>query len=92
VAYPNAQGTLITRDAHAALAILKKIVDSAEEKVRKAERESAAAAIGCQKDDDPLETLRDVAAALQSRDFESAVSIVREKIKTAVAWHTQFQN
>jgi hypothetical protein len=50
--YLNAQGMLITRDAHEALAVLKRQVDGAEERIRLAERETAAVAIGHRKDDD----------------------------------------
>lgn len=92
IAYHEAQGLLITRDAHEALAVLKKLVDSAEEKIRLAERETAAVAIGHQKDDDPLRTLRDVKDTLKSQHFEAAVSDAREKIETAVAWHLKLQN
>jgi polysaccharide deacetylase 2 family uncharacterized protein YibQ len=91
MAFPNAQGTLITRDAQEALAVLKKLVDSAEENIRKAERETAAVGIGHQKDDNPLKTLRDISDTLQS-DFETAASVVREKMQTAVEWHQRFQN
>ena len=33
--YPNGQSMLTTRDAHEALAVLKKLVDNAEEKIRR---------------------------------------------------------
>jgi hypothetical protein len=92
ISYPNAQGLLITRDAHEALAVLKKLVDSAEEKVRLAERETIAVAIGHRKDDDPLKTLRDAADTLHSPDFETAVSVVREKMQVAVEWHLNLNN
>jgi len=92
ISYPNAQGLLITRDAHEALAVLKKLVDSAEEKIRLAERETIAVAIGHRKDDDPLKTLRDAADTLQSPDFETAVSVVREKMQVAVEWHLNLNN
>jgi hypothetical protein len=87
ISYPNAQGVLITREAHEALASLKRLVDSAEEKIRLAERETAAVAIGHRKDDDPLRTLRHVEDTLKSQRFEAAVSDAREKIETAVEWH-----
>jgi polysaccharide deacetylase 2 family uncharacterized protein YibQ len=80
---------LITRDAHEALAVLKKLVDSAEEKIRLAERETVAVAIGHRKGDDPLRTLRDVADALQSPKFETAVLVLQEKIQVAVEWHSR---
>jgi hypothetical protein len=83
---------LITRDAHNALAVLKKLVDHAEEKIRLAERETAAIAIGHQKGDDPLRTLRDVEDTLKSQRFQTAVSDAREKIETAVEWHLRLQN
>jgi len=89
MSYRNAQGMLITRDAYEALAVLKKFVDSAEEKIRLAERETAAVAIGHRKGDDPLRTLRDIASTLESPNFEAAVSSVREKMQSAVDWHSQ---
>lgn len=89
MSYPNAQGMLITRDAYEALAVLKKLVDSAEEKIRLAERETVAVAIGHRKDDDPLRTLRDIASTLESPNLEAAVSSVREKMQSAVDWHSQ---
>jgi hypothetical protein len=51
-----------------------------------------AVAIGHRKDDDPLRTVRDVADTLQSPNFEAAVSLVREKMQVAVAWHSKFRN
>ena len=92
ISYPEGQGMSVSRNAHEALAVLKKLVDSAEEKIRLAERETAAVAIGHQKDDDPLRTLRDVEDTLKSQRFETAVSDAREKIETAVEWHMRLQN
>ena len=92
ISYPNAEGMLITRDAHEALAVLKKLVDHAEEKIRLAERETAAVAIGHQKDDDPLRTLRGVEDTLKSQRFETAISDARKKIETAVEWHLRLRN
>jgi hypothetical protein len=92
ISHPKAQGMSITRDAHEALAVLKKLVDSAEEKVRLAERETAAVAISHQQGDDPLRTLRDVEDTLKSQRFQAAVSDAREKIETAVKWHLRPQN
>ena len=89
ISYPNGQGMLITRDAHEALAVLKKLVYSAEEKIRLAERETVAVAIGHRKGDDPLRTLRDVADALQSPKLETAVLVLQEKIQVAVEWHSR---
>ena len=85
------QGTLITRDAYAALSELKKLVDSATEKIRVAERETVGVAIGHKQSDDPLRTLRDAAEALQSPNCEAAVSLAREKMQTAVDWHLRVQ-
>ena len=92
IAHHEAQGMLITRDAHNALAVLKKLVDHAEEKIRLAERETVAVAIGHQKDDDPLRTLRDIKDTLESQRFEAAVSDARQKIETAVEWHVRLRN
>ena len=83
---------LITRDAHDALTNLKKLVDNAEQKIRLAERETAAVAIGHRKGDDPLRTLRDAADTLKSSNFEAEVSVVLEKIQVAVEWHAKLEN
>lgn len=92
IAHSEAQGMLITRNAHEALAVLKKLVDGAEEKIRLAERETVAVAIGHQRGDDPLRTLRAVKETLKSQRFEAAVSDAREKIETAVEWHLKSRN
>ena len=86
------QGTLITRDAYLALSELKKLVDTAAEKTRAAERETVGVAIGHQQSDDPLRTLRDAAETLQSPNFEAAVSLAREKMQSAVDWHLRAQD
>lgn len=84
---------LITRDAHEALAVLKRLVDDgAGQKIRLAERETAAVAIGHQKDDEPLSTLRDVEDTLKSQRFAAAVSETRDKIEMDVEWHSKIQN
>ena len=85
------QGTLIRRDAYVALSELKKLVDSTTEKIRVAERETVGVAIGRQQSNDPLRTLRDASQALQSPNFEAAVSLAREKMQTAVDWHLRGQ-
>ena len=90
--YLNARGMLITREAYEAITTLKKLVDDAETKLRVAERETAAVAIGHRRGDDPLRTLRDVADALQSPNVEAAVSFVREKMQVAVEWHANLEN
>jgi hypothetical protein len=82
---------LITRDARTALMELKILVDEAAEKIRVAERESVGVAIGHLKDEDPLRTLRDAADALQSPNFEAAVSLAKEKMQTAVNCHVGVQ-
>lgn len=84
-------GALSTRDARAALLDLKRLVDSAAEKIGAAERETVGVAVGKRQGDDPLRTLRTAAAALQSPNFDAAVSRVRETIKSAVAWHVEVQ-
>ena len=92
MSYPKLPpGALSTRDARAALLELKKLVDSAAEKIGAAERETVAVAVGKRQGDDPLRTLRTAAAALQSPHFDAAVSRVRETIKSAVAWHVKVQ-
>ena len=86
------QRALITRDARTALLNLKRLVDTAAEKVRVAERESVGVAIGRQGGDDPLKTLQDAAETLRSPNFEAAVSAVREKMQTAVNSHLEAQD
>jgi hypothetical protein len=82
---------LITRDARTALLELKILVDNAAEKIRVAERESVGIAIGHPQHENPLRTLRDAADALQSPDFEAAISLAKEKMQTAVNWHLEIQ-
>jgi hypothetical protein len=84
-------GALITRDAHAALTELKKLVDRATEKLRTAERETIGVAIGRSQDEDPLRTLQDAADTLQSPSFEAAVTLAKEKMQSAVNWHLRLQ-
>jgi hypothetical protein len=79
------QGALITRDAHVAVSALKELVDSAEHKIRVAEREAVGLAIGRFRGHDPVEILRDVAETLRSSTFEVAVSEARNKTETALA-------
>jgi len=92
ISYPDPHGLLTTRDAHEALAILQKLVDSAEEKIRLAERETVAVAIGLREGDNPLRTLRAIAETLKSPDFETAVSVAREKMQVAVDWDLNLNN
>jgi hypothetical protein len=84
-------GALITRDARTALLELKILVDNAAEKIRAAERESVGIAIGRPRHENPLRTLRDASDALQSPNFEAAISLAREKMQTAVNWHLEIQ-
>ena len=81
ISYPDPHGLLTTRDAHEALAILQKLVDSAEEKIRLAERETVAVAIGLREGE-----------TLKSPDFETAVSVAREKMQVAVDWDLNLNN
>ena len=82
---------LITRDARTALMELKILVDNATEKIRVAERESVGVAIGHPQHENPLRTLRDAADALQSPNFEAAISLAKEKMQTAVNCHLGIQ-
>ena len=92
MSYPELEGALITRDAHEALTVLKRLLDTAEEKIRLAERESAAVAIGHRRDEDPLKTLRDVADAFETPKVEAVISAFREKVQNAVEWHLRLQH
>jgi hypothetical protein len=85
------QGALITRDAHVAVLDLKKLVNSAAQKIRVAERETVGVAIGRRLGDDPLRTLRDAAETLHSPNFDAAVSLAREKMQAAVNLHLRTQ-
>lgn len=84
-------GALITRDARTALLELKILVDNAAEKIRAAERESVGIAIGRSQHENPLRALRDAADALQSPNFEAAISLAKEKMQTAVNWQLEIQ-
>jgi hypothetical protein len=85
------QGALITRDAHVAVLDLKKLVDSSAQRIRIAERETVGVAIGRRLGDDPLRTLRDASETLQSPNFEAAVWLAREKMRTAVDRYLRMQ-
>ena len=82
-------GAIITRDAGAAMMELKKFVDRAAEKLRVAERESVGAAISSRIGENPLQTLRDAAEALQSPNFEAALLQAKEKMQSALNWHAE---
>jgi hypothetical protein len=84
-------GALITRDAGTAIMELKKFVDRAAEKLRVAERETVGAAISDRHGENPLQTLRDAADALQSPNFEAALMHAKEKMQSAMNWHVGAQ-
>jgi hypothetical protein len=81
------RAALRTRDAHLAMLDLKRIVDSATERVHAAELEATGLAIGRSHANDPLKTLRLVADTLRSSDFEAAVLEAKAKMETAVSSH-----
>ena len=81
------KAALRTRDAHSAMLDLKRIVDSATERVHAAEFETTGLAIGRSHVNDPLKTLRLAAETLRSSDFEAAVSEAIAKMETAVSSH-----
>jgi ribosomal protein L31E len=80
-------GALITREAGSAIMELKEFVDRAAERLRVAERETVSAAISSRHDENPLQTLRDAAEALQSPNFEAALRQAKEKMQNALNWH-----
>jgi hypothetical protein len=80
------QGALIARDAHLALLNLKSLVDNVAERIRAAELDSIGLAVNPRRVGDPLTTLQIAAESLRSPDFETALSIAREKTEAAVAW------
>jgi hypothetical protein len=71
------KGAIVTREARLALLEFKTLVDSTAEKMLAAEREAVSLAIGQRHGGDPLESLRVVADALQSPNFEAARAISR---------------
>jgi hypothetical protein len=81
------RGALITRDAYSAFLELKHVVEQATEQMHEAEREAVGLAIGKSPTADPLRPLKAAALALQSPEFEAAVSEARAKTETAMAWH-----
>jgi len=81
------KAALITREAHLALLDLKKLVDSATEKTHQAELETEGQVIGTSRGEDALATLRGVAQAIGSPDFDAVLSQARMKIENAVASH-----
>jgi hypothetical protein len=81
------RAALITRDAHLALLDLKKLVDSATQKIHAAELETVGLAVGNSRGKDALSTLRAAAETLRSPDFDAAISQARSKIESAVALH-----
>ena len=78
---------LVTREAHAAVLELKKLIDNAAEETRTAERETVGEAVGSSHPDRALRTLRQVADKLGSPDFDAVLSHARMKIDTALASH-----
>jgi hypothetical protein len=86
------QGALVTRDAYSAMLDLKKLVDGAVEKSRRAEVEAVGLAIGRSRGNDALGPLQMAVDTLRSPDFEAAVAGARTKMETAVAWHLKTQN
>jgi len=86
------KGALATREARLALLELKILVDSTAEKIHAAELEAVGLAVGHSQGCDPLKTLRIAVEALRSPNFEAAISEVRTKMETAVAWHLGAQS
>ena len=82
------QAALIARDAHVALLELKRLVDAAAQQTRDAELEIVGASIGRAPKGNPLEALRAAAQALQSPNFEAAISEAKSKMSDAVACQT----
>jgi hypothetical protein len=85
------EGAIIAREASSALLELKDLVDRTTEKVRAAERQAIGMAIGRHEGGEALAMFRRVAEALQSADFEVALSQARAKMQAAFARLSQDQ-
>jgi len=85
------QAALTARDAHLALLELKRLVDSATQKLRAAELEIVGEAIGRSHSDDPFKALRAAMQTLQSPAIDSAISEARDKMNHAAAFQAQAQ-
>jgi hypothetical protein len=75
---------LAARDAHLALLELKKLVDDAARTTHAAEFEAIHLAINPSQSGDIRMTLQVVVDHLKSAHFESTLSLVREKLETAL--------
>jgi tRNA C32,U32 (ribose-2'-O)-methylase TrmJ len=82
---------IIAREASSALLELKDLVDRTAENVRTAERQAIGMAIGRHEGVEALAVFRGVADALQSADFEAALSQARAKMQAAFARLSQGQ-
>lgn len=82
------KGALITREAYMALLDLRSLVDSAVEKAHTAGLDSMGLTVSLQPCGDPLCALRVAAQTLQSEIFDNTLADARNKIETALAWHT----
>lgn len=76
---------LATRDAHLALLDLKRLVDEAAQTTHAAELEAIGIAISMREHCDICETLRLVAERLRSRNFETTLMQVKEKLEIAMS-------
>jgi len=79
------KAALVTRDAHQALLDLKKLVGTATQKTHAAELQTVGQGVSRLPQEDARTTLRSVATAIGSPDFDAAMSKARLKIETAVA-------
>jgi hypothetical protein len=76
---------LAARDAHDALLELKKLVEEAAQAAHAAEREAVHLALSPRSGGDVRKSLRMVKDQLESPNFESTLSRVREKLENAAA-------
>lgn len=83
------QAALTARDAHLALLELKKLVDSATQKIRAAEREIVGMAIGRTHTEEPFRALRAAVQSIESPAIEAAISEARSKMSDAAAYQAQ---
>ena len=76
---------LAAHDAHLALLELKKLVDDAARATHAAELEAVYLAVSARQGADVRTTLRVIMDRLKSRDLETTLSQIRQKLETAAS-------
>jgi len=83
------QAALTARDAHLALLELKRLVDTATQKIHAAELEIVGMAIGRSHTEDPFRALRAAVQSIESPAIEAAISEARTKMSDAAQCQAQ---